>query len=181
MRNHQLHCAAHGNAGGGWAPSPDKQSQQEAHGVDQQAAGGSRCGRCVLAGSEGLFAVGFVSLNSDICRFPFKPVPKDAGAAPASFGAGLKVIRQISEFSDTNPTANGLSDPARTHRPQQLPPACWSTPGASCWLCLSGEGALPPLHCPVLRSAADCAFSRLYSAECAQEFQIFPSPNNSGS
>ena len=97
----------------GRTPSPDKQSQQEAPGVDQQA-GGSRCGRCVLAGSEGLFAVGFVSQNSDICRFPFKPVPKDAGAAPASFGAGLSEIGQISEFSDTTPAANGLiSDSVR--------------------------------------------------------------------
>ena len=126
------------------------------------------------AGSEGLFDAGVVSQNSDICPISLRPVPKDAGAAPASFGTGLSEIGQISEFCDTNPTANGLSDPARTHRPQRLPPACWSTPGASCWLCLSGEGALPPLHCPVLRSAADCAFSRLYSAECAKKFQIFP-------
>ena len=99
----------------GRTPSPDKQSQQEAPGVDQQA-GGSRCGRCVLAGSEGLFAVGFASPNSDIRLITFEPAPKDAGAAPVSFVTGLnsKVIRQIAEFSDTNPTANGpISDSVR--------------------------------------------------------------------
>ena len=61
------------------------------------------------------FAAGVVSLNSDICPISLKPVPKDAGAAPASFGAGLSEIGQISEFSDTTPTANGLSDPAQNH------------------------------------------------------------------
>ena len=72
------------------------------------------------AGSERPFAVGFVSQNSDICRIPFKPVPKDAGAAPASFEPLCRCARQIAEFRDTNPTANGLSNPAKTHRPQRL-------------------------------------------------------------
>ena len=91
------------------------------------------------AGSERAFAVGFVSQNSDICPIAFKPAPKDAGAAPASFEPLGRCVRQKAEFRDTNPTANGLSDPARTHRPQQLPPACWSTQGVSCWLCLSEQ------------------------------------------
>ena len=58
--------------------------------------------------------MGVVSRNSDICPISLKPVPKDAGAAPASFGAGLSEIGQISEFSDTTPAANGLiSDSVR--------------------------------------------------------------------
>ena len=75
----------------GRAPSPDKQSQQEALGVDQQV-GGSRCGRCVLDGAGVLFGVGFVSLNSYICWITFKPAPKDAGAAPASWLPHLLVL-----------------------------------------------------------------------------------------
>ena len=65
------------------------------------------------AGSERPFAVGVVSLNSDICPISLKPAPKDAGAAPASFGTGLSEIGQIAELRDANRTANGLSDPAQ--------------------------------------------------------------------
>ena len=60
-----------------------------------------------------LIDAGVVSQNSDIHPISLKLAPKDAGVAPASFGAGLSEIGQISEFSDTNPTANGLSEPAQ--------------------------------------------------------------------
>ena len=61
--------------------------------------------------------MGFVSRNSDICPISLKPVPKDAGAAPASFEPLDRRVRKITEFRDTNPTANALSDPAQNrHR-----------------------------------------------------------------
>ena len=66
------------------------------------------------AGSERQFAVGFVSRNSDICPISLKPAPKDAGAAPASFGTGLSEIGQIAELRDTNPTTEShISDSVR--------------------------------------------------------------------
>ena len=49
------------------------------------------------------FAVAFASRNSAICPISLKPVPKDAGAATASFVTGLSEIGKIFEFSDTNP------------------------------------------------------------------------------
>ena len=63
------------------------------------------------------FAVGFVSQNSDIFPIAFKPAPKDAGTAPASFEPLDMRVRKITEFRDANPTANVLSDPAQNrHR-----------------------------------------------------------------
>ena len=57
-------------------------------------------------------AAGFVSQNSAFYPIPFKPVPKDAGAAPASFEPLYRCVRPKLEFCDTNPASKSLSDPA---------------------------------------------------------------------